>query len=127
MKLNHVGIEINREEEIDSFYQKILGFHLERTFEIPAQLSETLFGIREPVQVFLIKKNDNLLELFVYSSPNQSSYRHLCLEVPDRESLADQCTYNNYPVIRVKREERDDLLFIKDRSGNIFELTETKR
>ncbi|MBD0777542.1 hypothetical protein HPE56_07040 [Maribacter sp. ANRC-HE7] len=45
------------------------------------------------------------------------------MEVEDRESISAKCVKSKYPVIRNKRIDKADILFVKDKAGNIFELT----
>ena len=122
MKLNHVGLNIQSEEEIVNFYQNILGFHFEYQFDMPTELSHNIFGINKQLKVFLYKKGDALLELFVYSVNPNKRFSHLCFEVKDRESIAAKCEKSRCQVIRIKRIDRNDILFVKNVSGNIFEL-----
>ncbi len=122
MKLNHIGLTIREKDEINLFYLNILGFRFEHHFTIDQPLSEQIFDIPQPVEVFLLKKEEMVLELFVFAAPALLSYNHLCIQVNDRERISDRCLTARYPVVRIKRDDKPDLLFIKDRSGNIFEL-----
>ncbi len=124
MKLNHVALNIESEGELVNFYQNILGFHSAYQFNMPAELAATLFEVRKQVNVFLYKKDDILLELFVHSVNTNQNFAHLCFEVKNRESITARCEQSGYPVIRIKRKDKNDLLFIKDQEGNIFELKE---
>lgn len=122
MKLNHVGLNIQSEEEIVDFYQNVLGFHLEYQFDISTELGDRIFGVNEQVNVFLCKNKDILLELFVYYAHPKNSFSHICLDVTDREKIVFRCEERNYKVIRIDRADRADILFIKDKAGNVFEL-----
>jgi len=122
MKIHHVGLNIQSEEETVDFYQNILGFHFEYQFDMPTELGDNIFGVNKQIKVFLYKKEDTLLELFVHSVNPYKSFSHICFEVKDRESIAAKCEKNKYQVIRIKRIDRADILFVKDKAGNIFEL-----
>ena len=122
MQLNHVGLNIQSEEEIVNFYQNILGFHFEHQFDMPAELGNNIFGVNKQLKVYLYKKENILLELFVHSVNPGNSYSHIGFEVKDRESIATKCEESNYQVIRIKRIEKADILFVKDKAGNYFEL-----
>ncbi len=122
MKLNHIGLNIQSEEEIVDFYQNILGFNFEYQFDMPAELGNEIFGVNKQLNVVLYKREDILLELFVHSVDSKKSYSHICIEVEDRESIVAKCEKSNYQVIRIKRIDKADILFVKDKAGNIFEL-----
>ena len=122
MKLNHIGSNIQSEKEIEDFYQNILGFYFEYQFDLPEELTNNIFGLHKQITVFLYKREDILLELFVHTINSDSGFSHICLKVKDRESIAAKCEKNGYQVIRIKRNDKADILFIKDKVGNIFEL-----
>ncbi len=72
----------------------------------------------------LYKRVDILLELFVHSENIPLGFAHICMEVTDLESIAAICEQSRYSVIRIKRINKHNILFFKDRAGNIFELKE---
>ena len=122
MKLDHIGLNIQRKEELVDFYQNILGFQFEYQFDMSAELCDDIFGVNKQLKVFLYKREDILLELFVHSVNPGKSFSHICFEVKDRERIATKCEQSRYQVIRIKRIDRPDILFIKDKAGNVFEL-----
>ncbi len=124
MNLNHVALNIYNEEELIDFYQNILGFHFEYQFNMPFELADTIFEAKEQPKAFLYKNENILLELFVYTVDVSRNFTHICFESNNRDSIADKCEQSGYPVIRIKRSDKKDLLFIKDKTGNIFELKE---
>jgi catechol 2,3-dioxygenase-like lactoylglutathione lyase family enzyme len=124
MRINHVGLNIKDEEEIIDFYQNILGFHSKYQFDISNELGVTIFGENKEVKVFLIEKEDLLLELFVHPLNFNRGFSHICIEIKDRENIVSKCENKGYNVIRIKRNNRPDMLFINDELGNVFELKE---
>jgi len=72
----------------------------------------------------LYKREGILLELFVHSSVPNHGFSHICLEIKDRENIVSRCEESEYKVVRIKRNGRTDMLFIKDKAENIFELKE---
>ncbi len=124
MKINHIGLNIQSEEEIIDFYKNILGFHFEYQFEISQKLAADIFGEKKQVKVFLYKRENILLELFINSLKSNNIFSHICLETKNREDIVIKCKKNGYKVIKIKRKDKADSLFIKDKSGNIFELKE---
>ena len=126
LSLHHIGLNIREKEELVDFYQNILGFHLEYQFDLKSDYSTNIFNITEQPTVFLCKKDELTIELFVYEGSTLPGFTHLCLEVTDREAIAKKCEQAGYPVIRIERSDKADLLFIKDKTGNIFELKNDK-
>lgn len=122
VKLSHIGLNIQGKEELVDFYQNILGFHLEHRFDIKLSLATNIFGIRKQVEVFLYSNENMQLELFVYPKKTKLFFTHICIEVTDREIIAKKCEHAGYKVTRIKRNDKPDILFIRDKTGNIFEL-----
>ncbi|MBI9065770.1 MAG: VOC family protein [Salinivirgaceae bacterium] len=122
MKINHIALNIENKDEITNFYQNILCFKFEYDFDMPFSLSSDIFGIENSTKVYLVKKENTILELFMHSVKSNIGYAHICLDVDNRENTAVKCNEEGYPVIRIERNDKTDLLFIKDKNGNIFEL-----
>jgi len=120
MKLEHIAITIDNSDEIINFYEHILGMKQARNFVLDKTLSKQIFGVHENVSVFLMKRDDLVLEIFIYKQ-NLQSVNHLCISVENRENLIKKVQDKGYETIIIEREQ-PDLVFIKDKSGNIFEI-----
>jgi len=123
MKLEHIAISISKPEEVKNFYQDILGMTEVKTFTIKESLANDIFGLDEETSVFLLQKDNLLLEVFIRQETNRQSFNHICLTVNDRETLFREAKQKDYECIRIERDSYD-LIFIKDKSGNIFEVKE---
>lgn len=121
MKLNHIGLNISAESEIDHFYTNILKFWPNRNFEITDELSREVFQHKGVARVFTVRNTDMVFELFLTNETQSTVFQHICLEVNNRDHVAEKAKAYGYPVIRIKK-ETCDLLFIKDNAGNTFEL-----
>ena len=122
MKLNHIALSIQNKEELRDFYEDILRFRFEYQYNVDASLSLTLFGIKKPAEVFRYSKNNLHLELFVANAKITPAFAHIGIDVSDREVIVEKCKKAGYPLTRVERKEKYDLLFISDKAGNKFEL-----
>ena len=120
MKLEHIAITINLSDEIINFYERILGMEQERNFVLDKTLSTKIFGVNGNLPVYLMKREDFVLEIFIYKQ-NLQSVNHLCIFVENRENLIKEVQKKGYETIIIEREQ-PDLVFIKDKSGNIFEI-----
>jgi len=120
MKLEHIAITINHSDEIINFYERILGMEQERNFVLDKTLSTKIFGVNGNLPVYLMKREDFVLEIFIYKQ-NLQSVNHLCISVDNRENLTKKLQEKGYETIIIEREQ-PDLVFIKDKSGNIFEI-----
>ncbi len=121
--LNHIGITINNVSEIKNFYQDVLGLEIVKQFTINEDLSNQVFHINKETEVYIMQKDDLILELFINENPDFKSYNHICINVHSRSNLIKQAKNNNYTCIIIPR-ETFGLVFVKDSVGNIFEIKE---
>jgi len=119
--LNHIGITINDASEIKDFYQDIIGMEIVNQFTINENLSKQIFEIDRETDVYLMQKDDLIFELFINENSDFRSYNHICINVHSRSNLIKRAENNNYTCIIIPR-ENFDLIFIKDKLGNIFEV-----
>lgn len=120
MKPEHIAITVTGSDEIINFYQRILGMEEVRNFVLDKSLSAKIFGVKENLPVYLMQKDDLVLEIFIYKQ-NQQPVNHLCISVENREKLTKELQEKGYETIIIQRKQ-PDLVFIKDKSGNIFEI-----
>lgn len=120
--LNHIGLNIHHKTELDDFYQDVLGLEFAYNFELQNDLGSKIFGIEEQAQVFHYKNEHLNLELFLSQEPVKQGFSHICIELTDRETIAKKAEDSGYPITRLAREDKPDILFISDKAGNIFEL-----
>lgn len=125
MSLEHVALTITDPEEVENFYLNILGMNVSRNFEMDRDLALKIFGMDKAPAVFQLHNEDVFLEIFISESTGDHGFRHICLKVEDREELVNKAGQGGYPCIRVSR-EYTDLIFIRDKSGNIFEIKESQ-
>jgi len=123
MKLEHIAIAVSNPSEIKDFYKGLLGMEEVRSFILNERLSQKIFGISKETPVTLLQKDDLVLEVFILDEPLKKGYNHICFAVDDREELVKMALMNNYELTRIER-DLSDLIFIKDHSGNIFEVKE---
>jgi catechol 2,3-dioxygenase-like lactoylglutathione lyase family enzyme len=121
MNLEHIALTITDYSEIKDFYQKILGFYEIRSFMLKKDLARDIFGIGKDTKVFHLQNDDLSLELFVMPERFEHVYNHICISVPDQDEIAFQADQNGYESIRIRR-QNSNMIFIKDKSGNLFEI-----
>ena len=124
MKLEHIALTISCQGDINDFYQNLLGFEQVKTFTLNKNLSGKIFDIFNDTPVFHMQKDNLVLEIFIYPDKVKQSLNHICLSVKDRDNLVRKAEAHNYNCIRIKRDVFD-LIFIKDKGGNIFEMKES--
>ena len=120
MKLEHIGIAIRDSSDIKRFYQNILGMNEVRDFCLNKELAWEIFGINYNPKVHVLEKDNMFLEIFISPELYNQCFRHLCISVKDRNLIIKKANQRNYEIIHKKR-GKSDLVFIRDKAGNIFE------
>ena len=123
MKLEHIALTISDIDEIKKFYIDILEMKELKNFVLKSELAQKIFNINKDTSAFFMQKDDLFLEIFVTDEKLKQGFNHICISVNDRENLVEKSEAKNYKCIRIER-DFSDLLFIKDKSGNIFEVKE---
>ncbi len=123
MKLEHIGLVVNNCSEIKEFYQNILGMNEVRNFCLNNKLSWEIFDINYSSRVYLLEKDNLFLEIFIAPELINQCFRHICISVENRDLIINKAKHYNYKIICKKR-EKSDLVFLKDKAWNIFEIKE---
>lgn len=123
MKLEHIALTISDINEIKKFYIDILEMKELKNFVLKNGLAQKIFNINKDTSAFFMQKDDLFLEIFVSDEKLKQGFNHICISVNDRENLVQKSEAKNYKCVRIKR-EFSDLIFIKDKSDNVFEIKE---
>lgn len=123
MKLEHIALTISDIEEVRNFYVDILEMKELKTFILKNELAQKIFNINKDTYAFFLQKDDLFLEIFISDEKIKQGFNHICFAVKNRESLVNKSKAQNYKCIRIER-GFSDLIFIKDKNGNIFEIKE---
>ncbi len=126
MNIKHIGININTLEDIERFYAGLLGFKTEYKFMLDASLSERVFGINRGCEVYYLSNGTIEVELFYSKEKVQSGYAHICFETDDTGRLTEKARKAGFLHLYRERKEKEPLIFLKDLSGNIFEIKKSK-
>ena len=124
MNLEHVALTITDYNEIEQFYHEILEMNKRKSFVLDKVLARDIFGIEEETKVFLLQKDELLLEIFLAPEQHHHSFNHLCISTSHREEIVKKATQHSYKCLRLKR-ENSDMIFVTDNSGNIFEIKQS--
>jgi len=118
---NHIGITINDSSEIKNFYVDILGLEIIKKFILLKNISTQIFNTEKETEVTVVGKKDFMAELFITGKNDHRNFQHVCIAVNDQKQVMQKAQKNNYPCTIIKR-NTSDLVFIKDKSNNLFEI-----
>lgn len=120
---HHLGLNVAVEADIQEFYQDILGLDIQREFILEKAMADKIFHRNRDVRIVAGTIGDMYIELFSDADMNKPVWEHICFAVADRAALIEKCRAKDYQVTIVRRES-SELVFIRDRSGNIIEIKE---
>jgi catechol 2,3-dioxygenase-like lactoylglutathione lyase family enzyme len=121
--LLHAGLEGDDENTTDEFYVEVLGMVKKDGFVVPAKLGKSLFGVDKEIEVLIYGKENLELEVFVTGRTQKTAYTHLCIDVDDRKAFVEKCKEHGIEPASGMKVDRE-IIFIKDLSGNLFEIKE---
>jgi len=121
--LNHAALKCNDEEGAKTFFTDVLGLSLTKKFGISEGLSEAIFGIKENVEILVYDNGETRFEAFISQVGEKHGYEHICIEVDDKSEFISRCRKYEIEPMTIKRNGKD-LLFVRDYSGNLFEVKE---
>ena len=121
--LNHVALQCNDKEKVETFFTEVLGLPIKKKFTVSGELSEAIFGIDESVDVEVYDNNETRFEIFITQTEEKRGYGHVCIEIDSKKEFIDRCKqYGIKPMVITTGGK--NLFFVKDFSGNLFEIKE---
>lgn len=121
--IKHVGIQNNDRESARIFFKEILGLDFKKTFSLSNDLSNKIFGIDEDVKIDVYENDYSYFEVFITKNNPNNKYQHICIKIENKKQLIDKCKCHGLEPIVVNKNGKK-LLFIRDFSGNLYEVKE---
>jgi len=125
LKIEHLAVSSNSEEDSDNFFIKLLGLKKLRSFVVSSELMEQFFKVKKEHKVIRYGNEGLSIEVFIADDKSKAldKFTHMCLVIEDRAKLIDMARQMNYEVNRVPRKNSDVFyLFLKDKFGNLYEI-----
>ncbi|OGS41011.1 MAG: hypothetical protein A3K77_00885 [Euryarchaeota archaeon RBG_13_31_8] len=119
--LQHVAINYKDKEKADIFFSKILDLKLQKSFSLNSELSNEIFNTLEQVDVFVYGNNFTIFEIFITQKVAIHSFEHICIKINNKNEFIEKCKNYGLEPYKINKEEKQ-LLFVKDFSGNLFEI-----
>jgi len=125
LKIEHLAVSSNSEEDSDNFFIKLLGLKKLRSFVVSSDLMEQFFKVQKEHKVIRYGNEGVSVEVFITGDKSKvlDKFTHMCLIIEDRVKLVDTAREMNFEVIKVPRKNSDVFyLFLKDKFGNLYEI-----
>ncbi len=124
--IKHVALCMDSKDHARSFYQDLLNAELVKEFEVSKSVVKQIFSIDIDQQhlTVMVFENENLLfEIFISKKIARNGLDHVCISVDNLNGFIKQCQSMNITVLKIPKNNKT-LVFIKDFSGNLFEIKE---
>ena len=125
MKIEHVAVAANSEEDSDEFFIELLDLEKKRVFTVPDELMKKFFGIDKAQKVIRYANLDIDFEVFITDDNTKvkDKFTHSCILIENREQFLKKALKKNFLVVKVPREGSSNYyLFIRDKYGNLYEI-----
>ncbi|MDX9881619.1 MAG: VOC family protein [Prolixibacteraceae bacterium] len=123
--IHHIALSITDSEEIENFYEEVLSFTLKYKFSLFPGVSLEIFNTERAVDVYMMEKQDVLLEIFINPQKERKVFSHTCLLEKEAETTYQKAIQKKYKT-RIRENHGHSTCFIWDRSGNMFEIKKTE-
>lgn len=100
-----------------------MGLPLTKKFELKGDLSKAIFNINENVDILVYDNKETRFEVFIGEVGKKHGYEHTCIEVDNKDEFLKRCSKYNIEPLTINKDGKD-LLFVRDFSGNLFEVKE---
>lgn len=123
MLLNHIGVFNKNEDQAVRFYGNFLGFRKTREFTVPQELSEQLFSVSEDLKILVFENEGTKIEVFIcaYCSQPSPDFSHSGFLLDNLSDIIEKAPGAGVELITGRTKEKT-VYFIKDFSGNLFEI-----
>jgi catechol 2,3-dioxygenase-like lactoylglutathione lyase family enzyme len=125
MKLEHIAVASNSEEDADRFFIDLLGMKKMRSLTISADLTKQFFGINKEQKIIRYSSQNLEMEVFITNDTSKvrDRFTHFCISTENCENLTNKASSMGFTVIKIPRKESNAYyFFIKDAFGNAYEI-----
>jgi catechol 2,3-dioxygenase-like lactoylglutathione lyase family enzyme len=121
--LQHIALTVNDPEEIENFYKEILLFTTKHKFSVNGEITRQIFNVGETTDVYMMSYDNTYFEIFISPEKERKVFMHTCLAYRKAETICHNAIKRGYHTL-VKKNKDHSTYFIRDKSGNIFEIKE---
>jgi len=118
--LKHIALQITS-NDLHNFYINILKGEVTHQFSLHAALANDIFGIKQDIDIYYLKLDQIVFELFIYSSIIKKTFNHICIELDNAHNSYKMAKKANYWTY-LRKSNNNETYFIKDNNENILEL-----
>ena len=119
--LQHIAINCKSREDANIFFTKILDLKLQKSYSLNPELSKQIFNTFKQVDIFVYGDNFIVFEVFITQKEIKHFFEHVCIKLTDKKKFIEKCKKYGLKPYQINKEKKK-LLFVKDFSGNLYEI-----
>ncbi|MFX1480808.1 MAG: VOC family protein [Promethearchaeota archaeon] len=127
MKIEHVALGYNSEEESDRFFVDLLALKKIRSKSVSIDLMEKFFGVKKEHKYVVYEDENSKFEVFITDDRSRAHdvFTHCCILIENRDEFLNKATSMGFESVKILRQESNGYyLFIKDSFQNLYEIKE---
>lgn len=126
MKIEHIAVASNTEQDADKFFIDLLGFEKTRNFTVDKELTEQFFGVKRDLPILRYASEYMDAEVLITEDDSKAKdiYTHSCILVGERDDFLDKAKQLGFETMKVPRADKGYYLFMRDTFGNLYEIKE---
>jgi catechol 2,3-dioxygenase-like lactoylglutathione lyase family enzyme len=124
IRVQHVAVECCSQQHADRFFSSVLGLRKVKSTILSKEVSMAIFKIDKEVKFDFYDDGKTRFEVFINDEQRELSYAHTCIEVENKNDFMSQCKEQGLEPFFVEKGGKQ-LLFVRDFSGNLFEVLES--
>jgi len=125
LKLEHIALASNSEEESDNFFIELLGLDKVKNFIVDKEKMSQFFNVNESHKFIRYQKREFSVEVIITNTMEKANdkFTDFCIIVEDSIKLIEKAEAMGYDTIKVPRgKDNGYYLFLRDTFGNLFEI-----
>ncbi|MFX1487854.1 MAG: VOC family protein [Promethearchaeota archaeon] len=127
MKIEHVALGYNSEEESDRFFVELLGLKKTQSKSVSNDLMEKFFGVKKEHKYVVYEDENSKFEVFITDDRSRARdvFTHCCILIENRDEFLNKAISMGFESVKVLRQDGNGYyLFIKDSFQNLYEVKE---
>jgi catechol 2,3-dioxygenase-like lactoylglutathione lyase family enzyme len=122
-RILHAAIAVRSEAAARELFESVFELPEQYRFDVEESVCRLFFDVNFRANVIVFGCENATIEVFVLDKPYplKAGFRHICLGFDDRLPVIERARKAGYRVEVLPRDS-DDVIFIQDHDGNLYEI-----
>ncbi|MHA2282242.1 MAG: VOC family protein [Promethearchaeota archaeon] len=127
MKIEHIAVGSNSEEDSDKFFMELFGLNKIRSKSVSVDLMDNFFGVKREHRFVMYGDEKLIFEVCITNDTSKAHdvFTHCCIIIENRDELVNKAASMGFEFVKVPRKDSNGYyLFVKDSFQNLYEIKE---